>query len=578
MSVSSSITSLPACERLDGIAADLEREVAARLHLVDRAIADARQLLEVASLLADAERGAALAAELERLDAERASLERAARLISERRTTATELSDAKPAPVAAVIAPSAANGAAPPLRPTRRPNGSISHAAATPPSSAPGELPAVAPAPPAAPRWTPRPKEVLEEEREGIETAVAAFSRPDPIDLARFKSQASRFRGAHEERKRHPGSQADWRVLEATLRDAQRVHWADQYCIPLDPKTLLPPDRWQQLARHYEDLAVAVAAMEWIEATVAGQPPHWLGREGAPLLEAIGATTSLLHRWLRRHLSWAHDNQQDDLFRRLRRLGEEHEQFIRSLQPEEFISDDELESLARDLPHRLEALQSIHCRKSAQERALSELSALIAEEGFGGGEGDDDRLCEAAARCLEAKIPATDRSLRERLLDLHWMLEGDPRLTRLHQAVLDEIERRRRKSEEEDTEAGRVDRLDDLTPDLRERLAALRSRTRGKIGVMIGGTCREDSRRAIQEALELSELRWPDSDPSDPFDRSAREIARADIIFLTRFNRQRSKEAIPLCRDQGKLLIRLPSGYGLNQVIAQAYQQLFGRV
>jgi len=216
--------------------------------------------------------------------------------------------------------------------------------------------------------------------------------------------------------------------------------------------------------------------------------------------------------------------------------------------------------------------------QSAQESALADLSALLAEEGFGGREGDDDRLCEAAARCLEAKTPATDRALRDRLLDLHWMLEGDERLTRLHQAVLEEIERRRRKAEEDEgADPERSDRLDDLTAELRDQRAALLPRTRGKIGVMIGGTCREESRRALQEALELSELRWPDSDPSDPFDRSAREIARADIVFLTRFNRQRSKEAIPLCRDLHKELIRLPSGYGLNQVIAQAYQQMFGR-
>jgi hypothetical protein len=220
----------------------------------------------------------------------------------------------------------------------------------------------------------------------------------------------------------------------------------------------------------------------------------------------------------------------------------------------------------------------VHSRKSTQESALAALSALLCEEGFGGREGDDDRLCDAAAHCLEAKTPATDRGLRDRLLDVHWMLEGDERLARLHQAVLDEIERRRRKAEEEEeANGGRTDRIDDLAPDLRDQLAALLPRTRGKVGVMIGGTCREDNRRAIEEALGLSELRWPDSDPSDPFDRSAREIARADLVFLTRFNRQRSKEAIPLCRDQGKELVRLPAGYGLNQVIAQAHQQMFGR-
>jgi hypothetical protein len=607
MSFSSSVTPAPSQgNRLDGIAADLERELDVRVCRLEREIADARQLIEVAKLLADAEREAELTGELQRLQAERKSLERAAGILRQRRPAREPAASPKhmPAPLAPQILTTMGNGAAPGTAvngtecaaephpdalpppgprngvPAGEHSGSRPYPAATDPVRLPTTTPAgrAAPELPTAPRWTPRMLDVLEREREAIVSAVAAFTRPDPVDLARFKAQVSRFRGAYEERKRHAGSQADWRALEMALKEAQRALWPDHYCIPLDLKTTLVPERWQQLSHLYGDLATAVEALGWVETTAGARSPSWLGREATPLLEAVGAATATLHRWLRRQLSWAHDNQQDDLFRRLRRLGEEHAQFIRSLQPEELISDDELECLVRELPRRLEALRAAQCRKSTQESALAGLAALLAEEGFGGRERDDDRLCEAAARCLDAKIPATDRGLRDRLLDVHWMLEGDERLTRLYQAVVDEIERRRRKAEEEEgAEPGRSDRLDDLTPELREQRAALLSRTRGKTGVMIGGTCREESRRALQEALELADLRWPDSDPSDPFDRSAREIARADIVFLTRFNRQRSKEAIPLCRDQGKVLIRLPGGYGLNQVIAQAYHQIFGR-
>jgi hypothetical protein len=50
---------------------------------------------------------------------------------------------------------------------------------------------------------------------------------------------------------------------------------------------------------------------------------------------------------------------------------------------------------------------------------------------------------------------------------------------------------------------------------------------------------------------------------------------RADLIFLTRFNRKQSKAALRLCHEHGKMLIRLPKGYGLNQVIAEAFEQTF---
>lgn len=603
MSVSSTPAPMPAVsDRLDAIAADLEKELNSHLHWLESEIEDARQLMEVAALLADEKRGAQLQEELLALQTRQEALLRAAQILRSRHAAASASKTASATvPISLRIQNDLTNGGAPSSLHSRMPSSPVPPCAVVTPPDDQGassvaldsgseacEVRVVLPYLPtsetssqvaAAPSpWTPRPLSILEEERESIKNAIAGFTRSDAADLARFKAQASRFRGASDERKRHPGSQEEWRALESTLRDTQRALWPGQYCIPLDSNMHLSPSRWQELALLYTNLATAVEALDWIEATLLARSPHWLAREAVPLLEAIGAATALLFRWLRRHLVGAHDDQQDELYWRLRRLGREHEQFIRSLQPEELVPDQELESLVQNLPDRLRSLQEIQARKAAQETALAGLFALVREEGFGGREEDDDRLCEAAAGCLEAGIPPTDRALRDGLLDYHWMLEDDERLSRLHQAVLEEIERRRRKAEEEEEARGsRTDRLEGLTPQLREQLAALLPRTRGKVGVMLGGTCREDNRRLIEKVFELSELRWPDSDPSDPFERSAREIARAEIVFLTRFNRQRSKEAISVCRDQGKELIRLPGGYGLNQVIAQAYQQMFGR-
>jgi hypothetical protein len=98
--------------------------------------------------------------------------------------------------------------------------------------------------------------------------------------------------------------------------------------------------------------------------------------------------------------------------------------------------------------------------------------------------------------------------------------------------------------------------------------------TAGRVGVIVGGVCREANRRSLEEALRLQELRWPSTAPSDPFERSIREIARAEVVFLTRFNRKSSREAISVCREQGKTLVRLPKGYGLHEVIYRAHQQM----
>jgi len=411
-----------------------------------------------------------------------------------------------------------------------------------------------------------------------LETIAAASEGlwPDaPQSLTLFKMYCSRFRRAFEERKRHTGVQTAWHEQFTALRDIQRERWPDQYCVPLNGAITLPPGDWEILAEHYLALSHVGAAVDWIEDQEPSQPPTWLGRECAPVLESAGAATNLMNRWLMKRLPRYHDPEEVDLYARLRGIGERAGLFIRGLLPEDRIHETELQALAVETEARLRELQGSTGRKKRQADALEALTRLLAEPEFGSGDADDDRLCDAAAACLDSGLPATDKRIRDPLLEYGAMLEDDPRVSRLHTAIVAERTRLDAKAYSEEGPA--VERLDALPAEMQALLEAVLPYTEGRKGLIIGGTCREEARQTLATAFQFGDLKWPSIDPSDSFQNSVKEISRADVVFLTRFNRKRSKEAIRLCRDQGKPLIHLPKGYGLHEAIHQAHLQITRR-
>lgn len=116
-----------------------------------------------------------------------------------------------------------------------------------------------------------------------------------------------------------------------------------------------------------------------------------------------------------------------------------------------------------------------------------------------------------------------------------------------------------------------------LTPEVR----AVRAALRGKRVVMIGGDERPNSRRAIREAFELSELVWVATRSHQPHDRLIRPIQNPDtavVLLLIRFASHSYGEMSKVCEDCGKPFVRVPGGYSTNSIaqaiIEQAGQRL----
>ena len=99
--------------------------------------------------------------------------------------------------------------------------------------------------------------------------------------------------------------------------------------------------------------------------------------------------------------------------------------------------------------------------------------------------------------------------------------------------------------------------------------------TKGKRLLILGGTCREENRRKIEAALQLSELVWPSTKPSDPLAKFDTELRHSDIVaLLTRFSRKEWKNAQDICAQTNKPFVHLTTGYGVAQVVRHFYKQI----
>jgi len=486
------------------------------------------------------------------------------------------------APPTATHAPAVEPAAAPvgpPIEAPAEPQKAPQAAAKPPPvraARAPTQAPpAPAPRKPTPTAWDARELEVMQEELTHIREFLDTHQGGDRLDLCRFKEMGCLARGAADERQRHPGDQWAWKGLKAEFQDLQKAHWRNDFVIFLSPQVQVTPPEWREMAGLYAELRNAEEALAWVETTSDLLGDAWTQHDAKPVLEGIAAVSSRLHRFLQEKMPHMRDDQQLNVFWRLREIAETRRVFLEALSNEKKIADSALERLAGDLPRALAELQAAS-KSRRKEEALDELQRVLDDPTFGTAEGDDDRLGEVIAGCLAAGVPATYAPLRDTILEhgWEWMLEDDPRLKRVLKAVTDERDRRAKAAaaatEEEPPDAG----LDD---ELLALLEEVWPHTRSRVGVIVGGVNRDDNRRAIEEAFEFKELRWPSTEPSDPFEKSLAEIRKADVVFLTRFNRRASREAYRACREQDKPLIMLPKGYGLREVIYRAHESLARR-
>jgi len=99
--------------------------------------------------------------------------------------------------------------------------------------------------------------------------------------------------------------------------------------------------------------------------------------------------------------------------------------------------------------------------------------------------------------------------------------------------------------------------------------------------VMIGGDRRGGAYQAIKDAFGLKELIWIETREHQSIDGFETYVARPDVaavLLAIRWASHSYGEVREFCDQHGKPLVRLPGGYGLNQVAAQIMGQCSGRL
>jgi hypothetical protein len=352
------------------------------------------------------------------------------------------------------------------------------------------------------------------------------------------------------------------RDISCLMEKANDKEYTVAFDYELDPRPTAY--QWNELAERYEETARAQEAFEW-----------WLAHRNIitvvdvqPLAESVAAIQQRFNRLLFR--IGARDPFQQQLFDDLRAWAREAQCYLFSLRPKVPIA--ELVEKASALEGAWEHAKAPIAAAARRQQTVDDVIAMVAAPSFGENPQEDERrLQEALTRCRELNVPASDRRIRDALLPWGAFLEADERAKETLREINLEWERRQEAGKVETMEEEAEGSLEALDPELQ----AVREVTRGKRCLMLGGTCREENRRKIEEALELEELVWPSTKPSDPLSKFDTEIRHADIVaLLTRFSRKEWKNAADICARDGKKFVHLTTGYGVSQVVHHFYLQI----
>jgi hypothetical protein len=175
-----------------------------------------------------------------------------------------------------------------------------------------------------------------------------------------------------------------------------------------------------------------------------------------------------------------------------------------SVEPTDQELDERLERVGE---HYLRVREAVH-RRMRQDHAVSHLLGMLDEAPDFSDLVEVERLAEACAEVLESGVPPSHPTLREALIPYSHLLQGDPRLEKLVQAVEGEIVRR---DQAASTSAPKRRKTKDekLTEEQLAVLREVRPHTQGRKLVILGGDPRGEQSRAIQEALQASAVHWP---------------------------------------------------------------------
>lgn len=394
--------------------------------------------------------------------------------------------------------------------------------------------------------------------------------------VARARLKAESCKWAITRRKRmKDGAAFEHHIKPKDVELATRVKAIDNcYAWPLDPYVFIPDDRMlDDCAGCYEALADAVELGERLSHSV-----DLYDRYGARVYELIAECCSALRKILI-DCDIKSDADQVDAFNWVRNRAFKESIYIRRYMQLDDPAD------PTSWPARRDAISKIVETIDADNTRIREIKNLLGRIDYTAKRwGDYDngesirqvtKLKEAISRLSELKIRLSDPRIRDPLLSMADDLPDDVVPDGAFAEALryaDEYAAKREVESSTDTSAP-----SEPIPEVKTARRLLE----GKVAVLIGGLCRPHSRDALQQELGLRELRWVSTRPHESVDGLAAEVRRKDVnlvMLAIRWSSHSFDDIKRVCDQAGRVFVRLPRGYGVNQVareiVAQASDEL----
>lgn len=189
-------------------------------------------------------------------------------------------------------------------------------------------------------------------------------------------------------------------------------------------------------------------------------------------------------------------------------------------------------------------------------------------------EAPEDEVLAAIRRARSLGLPASNPILLDRAATVRKSLSADD-----DAEVIKFLEQREARI------AGRAKAIGEsrpamkaLDPEQLRKCDAVRAFCEGKVAVILGGKAKNQHAEQYRQELGFSEVIWPDTEKRTRPATLEPLVDRGDIvIYNPKFSRHAYKSVADRATQNGKVVITLDHGYGVDQILNTMYEQLSRR-
>jgi hypothetical protein len=391
----------------------------------------------------------------------------------------------------------------------------------------------------------------------------------------RMKADGSRWAA---QRRRLLAEAADYATLiepndRETIRRAKEIPGC--YLWTNGPNSPTPADLsvFEVLAKCYDNCAAAVELVRRLDEVETPSTDPAMQRAFHLLAESQSALRVAAMR-----ADGPEDSDQFEVFQWLKTNTRDREIYVsrhmRVNDPADPADRDELGQRIAAFDEELGERQSQSKKRKKALGKVKHKAQLIAA-----GEGDAEEswniLLDTVQELIDDGMPPSNRELRESLIDIVESLPDSLNVAEgsAFDRVLREIDRFLAENPEPAPEVETI-----VAPEVEKAKELLG----GRAIMLIGGERRSDREKALREALGLSEIYWmKTSEQHQPLDQFEPLVAKEDVacvVLMIRWSRHGYGDVKQFCDRHGKPLVRLPGGYGVNQIAKQILDQVGGKL